>query len=304
MDTNIKKQIENFKKENDAVLLAHYYVGPEIQEVADRVGDSFYLAQVGQELDNKVILMAGVYFMGETLKILNPEKRIFMLNAKADCPMAHMVSHDKIRELREKYDDLKVVCYVNSGAETKALSDVCVTSSNSEKICKNLDTENIFFIPDENLGRYIAEKIPEKNIILNKDGYCPIHNGIDKKELEALKEAHPKAKVLAHPECRKEILDLADYIGSTKGIIKEVANFNTDEFIIVTVKRMAYELEKTYPDKKFYYLNSLVCPDMEMPKVEDILTCMQSEENEIHVDEEVAKKALRPLQKMLELGSR
>lgn len=301
---DIRKEIEDFKRKNDAVILAHYYVRDEIQEVADYVGDSFYLAQLGQKLDNKIILMAGVYFMGETLKILNPDKKIFMLNHLADCPMAHMISHDKIKKMRDDYDDLQVVCYVNSTAKTKALSDVCVTSSNAEKICKSLDSDDIFFIPDQNLGRYVKEKIAEKNIILNEDGYCPRHHFIDKKKVEDLKEKHPSAKILAHPECQKEILDMADYIGSTKGIIQEAGRLDSKEFIILTVVGISYQLQKTYPDKKFYYLDDLQCPNMSLLQVEDILTCMDNPENEIHVDENLSEKAKKPLERMLELGAR
>lgn len=298
---NFEDRLNDLKKEKDVAILAHYYVDEEIQALADYVGDSFYLAQKGKDLNNKRIIMAGVYFMGETIKILNPDKKVYNLNWLADCPMAHMTNEKDIVDMRNKYDDLAVVTYVNSTIETKALSDVCVTSSNAAKICKKLKEKNIFFIPDKNLGAYVSEEVPEKNFILNR-GSCPRHNQINKEDILSLKKLHPRARVLAHPECKKEVLELSDYIGSTKGIINEIPKLDGDEFIIVTVKAIRYELENNYPDKTFYFLDKLTCINMNMHKKEDLLTCMDNPYNEVKIDEDLRQKALKPLERMLELG--
>lgn len=298
---NFTDKLNALKKEKDVAILAHYYVDEEIQALADYVGDSFYLAQKGRELTNKRIIMAGVYFMGETIKTLNPDKKVYNLNWLADCPMAHMANEKDIVDMRNKYDDLAVVTYVNSTIETKALSDVCVTSSNAAKICKKLKEKNIFFIPDKNLGAYVSEELPDKNFIFNR-GACPRHNQINKEDILSLKKLHPRARVLAHPECKKEVLDLSDYIGSTKGIINEASKSSADEFIVVTVKAIRYELERLNPDKTFYFLDKLTCLNMNMHKKEDLLTCMDNPYNEVKIDEDLRQKALKPLERMLELG--
>lgn len=298
----IHDRIKELKQNEDAIILAHYYVDGEIQKIADYVGDSFYLAQVAKKLNNRTIVIAGVYFMGESVKILNPDKTVRMVDIKADCPMAHMVTVEKIKEMREKYDDLAVVCYINSTAEIKSHCDICVTSSNAVNIVSQLKEKNIFFVPDQNLGAYVARFVKEKNIILN-DGYCPVHNKIRANELEDLKIKYKKAKVLCHPECREEVLALSDYIGSTKGIIQEVGKYKDEnEFIIVTEEGISSELFSKYPTKKFYYLNDFVCDDMKMPTFEKLESTLKNKENEIFVDEDIAKKALVALNRMLELG--
>ena len=216
----MKDRIKKLQKEKDVAILAHYYVDGEVQEIADYVGDSFYLAKTATKLKNKTIIMAGVYFMGESIKILNPEKTVHMVDVYADCPMAHMITIKKIKEMREKYDDLAVVCYINSTAEIKAYCDVCITSSNAVKIVSKLKEKNIFIVPDGNLASYIAKQVKNKNIILN-EGYCCVHNLVHLENVIKLKNEYPNAKVLAHPECKEKILNLADYIGSTSGIIEE-----------------------------------------------------------------------------------
>ncbi|MBR2009476.1 MAG: quinolinate synthase NadA [Peptococcaceae bacterium] len=219
LNQDIVNEIAALKQEKDAVILAHYYVRPEVQAIADYIGDSFYLSKVAANLDAKTIVFAGVFFMGESAKVLNPGKTVLLPDMKADCAMAHMADVATIQKMRETYDDLAVVCYINSTAELKQHSDVCVTSSNAVKIVKALPNKNIFFIPDRNLARYVAAQVPEKNFVFN-EGYCPIHEQILMNELHEVKAAHPQALVLAHPECKKELLDEADYIGSTSGIIE------------------------------------------------------------------------------------
>ena len=229
----ITEKIRQLKQEKNAVILAHYYVPDEVQEIADYIGDSFYLSKVAKNTDADIIVFCGVSFMGESAAILNPDKKVLMPDRKADCAMAHMVNLEKVTKLREEYEDLAVVCYINSTAEIKTYSDVCVTSANAIKVVKNLPNKNIFFIPDGNLGRYVKEQLPEKNVILN-DGYCPIHAAMTRVEVMEEKEKHPKAKFLVHPECSKELLDEADYIGSTSGIINFVAQDDNEEYIIGT----------------------------------------------------------------------
>ena len=233
-DTELVARIEELKAERDAVILAHFYVEDAVQDVADHTGDSYNLSKLAADLDCATIVFAGVQFMGESAKLLSPNKTVILPNPQADCPMAHMVTKETVDAARAEYDDLAVVCYVNSTAEIKSWSDVCVTSSNALKICQNLPQHNILFIPDQNLGRYIASLVPEKNFIFN-DGYCPIHQDISPDEVRALKEAHPNALVLAHPECNAQVCELADYLGSTAGIIDRVVTGEETDYIICTV---------------------------------------------------------------------
>ena len=302
MEDQTKKQILKLKDEKNAVILAHYYAPAEVQELADHVGDSFYLAKVAKKSTADIIVFCGVSFMGESAKILNPEKKVLMPDLTADCPMAHMVAEGKIEEMRSKYDELAVVCYINSMAELKSKSDVCVTSSNAIEIVKSLPNKNIFFIPDRNLGRYIAEQIPEKNIILN-DGCCPIHENISVDELKDEKAKHPSALVLTHPECRKEVLALSDYIGSTSEIINYAKNSPASEFIICTEEGVAYKLTADNPDKHFYFPKKRpLCRNMKLNTLEKLLHVLETEENEVTVDGDKRASALSPLDKMLELA--
>ncbi len=298
----IIEQIKKLKKEKHAIILAHYYVTGEVQEIADYIGDSYYLSKVAKDTDADIIVFCGVSFMGESAAIMNPDKKVLMPDIKADCAMAHMINLEKIDKMKKEYEDLAIVCYINSTAEIKAYSDVCVTSANAVKIVKNLPNQNIFFIPDGNLGRYVAEQVPEKNIILN-DGYCPIHAAMTKESVLKVKKAHPEAKFLVHPECTKELLDLADYIGSTSGIIKFVEKEGEKEYIIGTEEGVLYELRKQNPDKKFYLLSEKqLCMDMKYITLEKVLSVLENETNEMIVSEELRRKALVPLERMLELA--
>lgn len=293
-------KIKQLKEEKDAVILAHYYVDDDVQELADYVGDSFYLAKVATGIDKKVILFCGVRFMGESAKILNPDKTVILPDAEADCPMAHMADVAKIEELRKQYDDLAVVCYVNSTAELKMHSDICVTSSNALDIVKKLPNKNIFFIPDQNLGSFVKAMVPEKNVILN-DGYCPIHKELSEDSVLKAKERHPQALFLVHPECRKEIVDLADYAGSTAGIIDYATASDKKEFIIGTELGVMYELRRRNPDKEFYAADEQqICPDMKKISLEKIVETLENIGNKVELDIEVIEKANAPLKRMLE----
>lgn len=302
MSSSVKEKIEQLKKEKNAVILAHYYVPNEVQEIADYVGDSFYLSKKAKELKEDIIVFCGVSFMGESGKILNPDKLVLMPDENADCAMAHMVDSENIKKMREEYEDLAVVCYINSTAEIKCHADVCVTSSNAVKIVKTLPNKNIFFIPDGNLGRYVAEQVPEKNVILN-EGYCPVHHALTVQEVYKAKETHPQAEFLVHPECVKALLDEADYIGSTSGIINHVKKSECKEFIIGTEVGVFYELEKQNPDKQFYTLNDhQICQDMKLITLEKVLDVLENETNALTLDEEKRVAALKPLERMLELA--
>ena len=302
MRVDAENKIRALKKQKNAIILAHYYAPAEVQRIADYVGDSFYLAKIAKSSTADVILFCGVAFMGESAKILNPNKKVLMPDVSADCPMAHMVTEGRIKELREKYDDLAVVCYINSTAELKCQSDVCVTSSNAVKIVKALPNKNIFFIPDKNLGRYVAEQVPEKNVILNH-GYCPIHVKVSLEEVLREKKSHPTALVLSHPECEENILNISDYIGSTAEIIDFAKKSEKDEFIICTEDGVEFELIKTNPNKKFYFTKTRpCCVDMKLNTLDKLLKVLETEENPIEVDEETRERALLPLNRMLELA--
>ena len=298
-----KEEIKQLKLEKDAVLLAHYYVPAEVQEIADYVGDSFYLSKVASKLTNKVLVFCGVSFMGESGKLLNPDKAVLMPDASADCPMAHMVTKAEIDDVRARYEDLAVVCYINSTAEIKSWSDVCVTSANAVQIVKKLPNQNILFIPDKNLGRYVAEQVPEKNVMLVK-GYCPVHEEMKVKEIQELKQLHPLAEVLAHPECNASVLSIADYIGSTTGILKQAAASNAKEFIIATEIGVRYELEKQNPKKTFYFPKTEpVCMDMKKITLDGILHVLRTGENGAAVASNIAEPSKATLNRMLELAA-
>ncbi len=299
---DMMNRIKQLKEEKNAVILAHYYVNADVQEVADFIGDSFYLAKKASETDADKIVFAGVEFMGESAKILNPNKHVYMPDAHADCPMAHMVTIENIKKMREKYDDLAVVCYINSTAEIKTYSDVCVTSSNAVKIVNKLPNKNIFFIPDQNLGSYVATQVKDKNIILNS-GFCPRHHIMTKEDVLNAKKEHPNALVAVHPECKPEVLEEANYIGSTSGIIDYIVGNNAKEFIVGTVDGVYATILKQAPDKKLYnVVRTQVCPNMKLNSLEKIINVLETGENEVFLDEEFMNKAKAPLERMLELA--
>ncbi len=300
--SEIEQEIEQLKKEKNAVILAHYYVPSEVQALADYVGDSFYLAKVAKRTEADTIVFCGVGFMGESAKLLNPDKTVLMPDPAADCPMAHMADPARIAELRAAYPDLAVVCYINSTAELKAHSDVCVTSSNALKIVRALPNEHIFFIPDKNLGRYVAEQVPEKHIILN-DGYCPVHEHLAAELVAEQKRQHPDAVVLAHPECGEAVLALADYIGSTAEIIDHAGKSPVREMIVCTEEGVCYQLERENPEKQFYFTDPHpVCADMKKNTPERVLAALREGSGEITVSKELAARAMRPLERMLALA--
>ena len=298
----IADEINRLKKERNAVILAHYYVNPEVQDIADYRGDSFYLSKVAVELTEQTIVFCGVSFMGESAKVLNPGKTVLMPDASADCAMAHMADTDTIRKMREQYEDLAVVCYINSTAELKEHSDVCVTSANAVKIVRAIPNKNIFFIPDRNLAHFVAEQVPEKNFVYN-EGYCPVHEKMSVAEIRKAKKMHPEAEVLSHPECPKAVLELSDYIGSTTGIIDYAGKSGSREFIICTENGVRHKLENDYPEKEFYFTETEpVCEDMKIITLEKILHVLKTGENEVRVSDERRENSRKPLERMLELA--
>lgn len=296
------EEIQSLKEQRNAVIMAHYYVPDEVQAIADYIGDSFYLSKQATTIDADVIVLCGVSFMGESAKILNPKKTVLLPDLKADCAMAHMATVESIQRARETYDDLAVVCYINSTAELKKYADVVVTSANALKIVKSLPNKNIFFTPDENLGQYVASQIPEKNFIFN-DGRCPIHAQLKKETLLEAKKEHPNALVLMHPECTPDALELADYIGSTSGIIKFASQSAEKEFIICTEDGVLFKLMSDNPDKKFYLAGkNFRCPGMKMITLEKVRDVLKYNTNQVQVDDSLRESSLLPLTKMLELA--
>ena len=302
----ISARVEELKREQHAVVLAHYYVPAETQALADYVGDSFYLARLAKTLDCETIVLAGVSFMCESVKLLSPQRRVLNPEPRAHCPMAYMVRKQDVDRIREQYgDDLAVVDYINSTAEIKSWSDVCVTSSNALKVIRELPQHNILFIPDMNLGRYVAEQLPDKHVILNR-GYCPTHNRIIPAQVEALELAHPEAEVCAHPECTREILDEADYIGSTKQIIEHIAASDAHEFIVLTVVGVAAEIARQTAgqDKRVYFpATPPICPNMAMVTPDKVLACLETGAGEVELPAD-PEGAMAPLERMLELAVR
>ena len=306
IDSATAEELARLKRERDAVVLAHYYVAPEVQAIADYVGDSFALAKLAVSLPQQTLVIAGVQFMGESMKLLNPTKTVLLPEPEADCPMAHMVTRDTVEAARAAYgDDLAVVCYVNSTIEVKSWSDVCVTSSNAVKVVRALPQTHILFIPDRNLGRYVAEQVPEKHVLLN-DGCCPFHAAIAAREVAELKRAHPQAPVLAHPECTQDVLELADCIGSTAELIAYAQESSADELIVVTMDGVAAEIDRRCSGtKRLYFVSESSCPEMDKIALASVVACLRDGASEVASPApEVAERAAATLERMLECAGR
>lgn len=302
VQTDIVKEIFKLKREKDVAILAHYYVDGEVQKVADYVGDSFYLSKIATSLKQKNILFCGVKFMGESAKLLSTDKRVVMADEFADCPMAHMVTVEKIAEVRKQYDDLAVVCYVNSTAEIKAVSDVCVTSSNALRVVQKIPQKRIFFVPDENLGRYVAKKIPEKEFIFN-DGFCHVHKSITGENVIKAKKVCPDALVLTHPECTEDVIEMSDFVGSTSEIIDFATNSDCEKFIICTEMGCFFELQEKNPNKKFYSVgHRQFCPNMKKVTLDKVIQALESMTSTVELSDDIIIEARKPLQRMLELS--
>lgn len=301
----LKQQINQLRTEKKAIILAHYYTLPEVQEIADFVGDSLALARKAAETDADIILFAGVHFMAETAKILNPTKKVLVPDMSAGCVLADCCQAEKLADFKAEHPDHKVLSYVNCSAAVKALSDLIVTSGNALKLVNMLPAdEKILFAPDRNLGDYINRMTGREMLLW--DGACSIHDHYELKALRALKEAHPGVPAVAHPECRRELLEQADFVGSTAAMLKFISDSEQQEFIVVTESGILYELEKRNPGKTFYTLyNAAIehdCVNMKKNNLENIYQALLNEAPELLMDEELRQKALVPIQRMLELS--
>ena len=295
----IIKRIMELKEEKNAVILAHNYERGEIQDVADFTGDSLGLSRQAMDQEADVIVFCGVHFMAESASILSPEKTVLLPEIYAGCPMASMVTAQALYAEKKKYPDAAVVCYVNSTADVKAQSDICCTSANAVEVVNSMDEENILFVPDKNLADFVS-RYSKKNII-PWDGYCPTHNQILVTDIIKARKDHPDAEVLAHPECRREVIDLADKVFSTTGMV-EYAKRAGEEFIIATEVGILHKLKKDNPKKRFYTVsNYAVCPEMKAIDLESLLLSLENMQHVITVDKDTRIKARLSLDRMLEV---
>ena len=297
----IEKRILELKHKHNAIILAHNYQTPDIQDIADSLGDSFGLAVKASKTNAKVIVFCGVDFMAESAKILNPDKIIIHPDKNAQCPMAAMVDVESLGWFIEKNPQAEVVSYVNTTADVKAKTDVCCTSSNAIKVIKSVQTKDIIFIPDTNLGLYVKRFIKNKNLIL-WPGICPTHHKISKEDILEIKTKHQDAEIIVHPECRPEVIDIADYVFSTQGMVTYIEKSHSKEFIIGTEKELCYRLKKENPNKIFYPIKSAICPNMKKITLEKVLKSMESLEPTIELSKVILQKARLPLQRMMEIG--
>ena len=303
MIKKIQEEILKLKKEKDVCILAHCYQGHEILEVADFVGDSYALAKLAAEVKNKTVIMCGVRFMAETVKMLSPDKKVILANADAGCPMAEQITKKELEKELSEHPDYAVVAYVNTTAELKTLCDVCVTSASALKILKAMPEKNILFVPDKNLGGYLKEMLPEKNIKLINGG-CPYHASVTSAEVDAAFEKHPNALLLAHPECTRDVVSRAHFVGSTTGIMDYAKKNENKEFIIGTENSIVEHLQIECPDKKFYPLSkNLVCADMKLTTLSDVLLSLRGEGGEeIELCEDTRLKAKKCIDQMIKYG--
>lgn len=299
----IQDEILRIKKEKDICILAHSYVAHEILEVADFTGDSFMLSKLAKTAPQKTVVMCGVRFMAETVKILSPEKKVILASGEAGCLMADQMNKEYISKVKKEYPDYTVVAYVNTTAELKTICDVCVTSSSAVKIVDKIDNDKILFIPDCNLGAYVAEQLPHKNIKL-LEGCCPIHASVTDDDVKRARESYPNALLLVHPECRYSVSKQADLVGSTAAIMDFARKSDAKEFIIGTEISIAEHLQYEMPEKKFYPLSKrLVCADMKLTTLNDLYFAVKGEGGaEIELSDQTINDAKKCIDKMIELG--
>ncbi len=298
----IIEEIKELKKEKNAVILAHCYQNAEIDKVADFVGDSLYLSQQAAKTTADTIIFAGVFFMAQTAKILNPDKKVLLPRTESGCLMADMVNLEQLREFKSKYPNLPTVCYINSTAEVKSECDICCTSSNAIKIVKSLNAPEVLFLPDTYLGKWVEGQLGNVKVT-TYPGYCPTHLRIKPEDIIDARRKYPEAKVLAHPECAQTVTKLADYVGSTTGIMKFAVESDAKQFIIATEKGVVDRLQRDYPEKEFILIKSnIICQNMKWNTLEDIYNSLKYEQYEINVDKNIAQKAIKCIDKMLEVS--
>ncbi len=297
----IKDEILSLKKEKSALVLAHYYETLDVQGVADYVCDSYEMAKRAKEAKEQIIVICGVHFMAESAKILSPGKKVLIPRPDAGCPMANMVTPEGVLEMRKRHPDAAVVCYVNSSAAVKAVSDVCCTSSSVLRLVRSLSEKKVIFIPDCNLGRFVAAQIPEKEIIL-WNGFCPVHNAVSALDVIKAKEEMPDALFLAHPECREEVLSMADFIGSTAQIIDFAAMSEAERFIIGTETEITKRLQRDLPQKTFRTVtDTFTCVNMKKTTLQDIHKCLKEEKYEISLTQDELEGAKKSLERMVSI---
>jgi len=292
------ERLLQLKKERNAIILAHYYMRAEVQAVADYIGDSFGLSQMAKNTDADVILFCGVHFMAESAKILNPDKIVLMPDERSGCPMADMVTGEGLRKLKAEHPNATVVAYVNTSADVKAETDICCTSSNALKVIESVPTDEIIWVPDKNLGHYVSQFTNKKMIIWQ--GYCNTHDLLKPEEVLGLKEQYPDAPIVVHPECNPDVVKLADYVGSTTGILKYCRETEFKDYIVATEEGVRYMLEKESPEKNFHFASRfMVCPNMKVHNVKKMVRALETMQPQIEVDPEIAAKARRSLDAML-----
>lgn len=302
-DAELKERLLQLKKERNAIILAHYYQRDEIQEVADFRGDSFLLAQKAASTDADVIVFCGVHFMGESAKILAPNKTVIIPDERAGCPMADMVNADGLRKLKEQHPGVPVVTYINSTADVKAETDIVCTSANAVKIVNSLDSDTVIWCPDKNLGHYVQQHT-DKNMII-WEGYCNTHDMLTVKDVEEMRAQYPDAEFVVHPECRPEVVAMADFVGSTTAIIKYCRESDKQQFIVGTEDGTGYQLRLDSPHKTFHFASKfLVCPNMKVNNLKKLVKCLENMSPQIYVPTPVADKARRSLERMLEVASK
>lgn len=298
----IIEKIKKLKEEKKAVILAHCYQNAEIDEVADYVGDSLYLSQMAAKTDAEIILFAGVYFMAQTAKILCPDKKVLLPRLESGCLMADMINLEQLREFKSKNPNIPTVCYINSTAEVKSECDICCTSSNALKIVKSLNAPKVLFLPDTYLGKWVEQQLGNVEVI-TYPGFCPTHLRIREQDILDAQKKYPGVKILAHPECHQSVTKLADYVGSTTGIMKYTTEHPDKKYIIATEKGVVDRLIRDYPDKEFILIkDNIVCQNMKWHTLTDILNALEKEEYEIDVDKDIAVKALQCIDRMLEVS--
>lgn len=305
MDEKTMKMINEtnrMKQEKNAVIVAHNYQLDDVQDLADVVGDSLRLSQYCASTNADIVVFCGVHFMAESAKLLSPEKTVLLPEIHAGCPMADMVTAQALREEKKKYPNAAVVCYINSSAEVKAECDICCTSSNALRVVRSLPNNEILFVPDQNLGSYVAKQIPEKTFHLWQ-GYCNTHHRVSINDVEKARAIHPDALLLVHPECRPQVVEMADFIGSTAQIIEYAKNCPYQKFLIGTEMGIMHKLKKDSPDKSFYLLSTgLICPNMKKTSVESVYLSLKEMRYEITLDKSTAEGAERALKAMMAVG--
>lgn len=294
-------EVEKLKKENDILLVAHNYQLGVIQDAADYTGDSFGLARIVTEEEAENVVFCGVDFMAESAVVLNPDKNIIHPEPKAQCPMAAMVDIGRLRQYKKDNPGAAVVSYVNTNVETKVESDICCTSSNAVKVVESLEQNKILFLPDKNLGSYIKRFVKDKTIDL-WEGYCGTHDKISVKDIEVSLKKYPRAEVMVHPECQPEVVDIADFVGSTAGILKRAGKSSAKEFIVGTEVEMGHRLRKENPDKTFVFPGDPLCQNMKRITPEKVIRAMETLEPVVVIEEQLIKRAKKPLERMMKVG--